>query len=420
MKEPLTKLERSWILYDIGNSAFVLLVATILPVYFKHLAGSAGISSSDYMAYWGYAASISTIIVALLGPVLGTVSDHADHKKPLFFCSVLLGSLACLLLGSARHWLIFIVIYIIAKIGYSVSLIFYDSMLPDITTPDCMDSVSSKGFAWGYIGSCIPFLLSLGLMLGYERLHIPLSWAAVLTFLITALWWLLLTIPVLKDYKQKHFLNEGRLSAWGSVRQLWDTVKEISKNRQIFLFLLAFFFYIDGVYTIIDMATAYGEALGLDTAGLLLALLLTQVIAFPCALVFGRLARHVATEKLITLSIVAYLIIALFAIQLDRQWEFWCLAICVGIFQGAIQALSRSYFAKIIPAEKSGEYFGILDIFGKGASFVGTGLVALLTQMTGNIGTGVSIISVLILIGLILFRLAIRSNMKIQKENHES
>lgn len=415
MKEPLTKLERSWILYDIGNSAFVLLIATILPIYFKHLAGAADISSSDYMAYWGYAASISTIIVALLGPVLGTVSDHAGHKKPLFFFSVLLGSVSCLLLGAANHWLTFILIYIIAKIGYSISLIFYDSMLPDITSPDRMDSVSSKGFAWGYIGSCIPFLLSLGLMLGYDRLHIPLPWAAGLTFLITALWWILLTIPILKNYKQKHFLNERKPSAWNSFRQLSDTMKEIVKNRQILLFLLAFFFYIDGVYTIIDMAAAYGEALGLDTAGLLLALLLTQVIAFPCALLFGWLTRHFATEKLIILSIAAYLAIALFAIQLNQQWEFWCLAVCVGIFQGAIQALSRSYFARIIPAEKSGEYFGILDIFGKGASFIGTGLVALLTQITGNIGTGVSIISLLILIGLILFQLAIRSNTEIQR-----
>lgn len=415
MKEPLTKLERSWILYDIGNSAFVLLIATILPIYFRHLASGSGISSSDYMAYWGYAASISTIIVALLGPFLGTISDHANHKKILFLVSVLLGGAGCLFLGLTNHWLTFIIIYIIAKICYSISLIFYDSMLPDVTTPERMDSVSSKGFAWGYVGSCIPFLLCLGLMLGYDVLAIPFQWAATFAFLITALWWILFTIPILKNYRQTHSLNKKTPSVGESIRQLYDTLREIVKNQKILLFLLAFFFYIDGVYTIIDMATAYGEALGLNTAGLLLALLLTQIIAFPCALFFGRLTRYFATEKLISLCIAAYLGIALFAIQLNQQWKFWCLAICVGIFQGAIQALSRSYFAKIIPAEKSGEYFGVLDIFGKGASFIGTGLVALLTQMTGNIGTGVSVISLLILIGFLLFQLAVHSNVEIQK-----
>lgn len=410
MKKTLTKPEQSWILYDVGNSAFILLIATILPIYFKYLAESANISANNYMAYWGYAASISTIVVAILGPILGALSDHANRKKPLFLGSVLFGSIGCLLLGLTSSWIIFITLYIISKIGYSISLIFYDSMLPDITTPERMDSISSKGFAWGYIGSCIPFLFSLGLLLGYHFLGISFRLAAILAFLITAVWWLLLTIPILRNYNQKLFAKNTSYSIGSSLRQLYSTWKEIVKNRRILFFLLAFFFYIDGVYTIIDMATAYGEALELNTTGLLLALLLTQVIAFPCALFFGKLAKHFATERLITLCIAAYLGIALFAIQLNHQWEFWCLAVCVGMFQGAIQALSRSYFAKIIPAEKSGEYFGILDIFGKGASFIGTGLVALLTQLTGRIEAGVSVISILIAIGFLLFRLAVKSS----------
>lgn len=408
MKLNLTKTERSWIAYDIGNSAFILLVSSIMPIYFKQLAGNAGISAVDYMAYWGYTASASTIIVALLGPILGTFSDHNRHKKPLFLGSVVLGGLACSCLGLTPSWLIFLIIYIIAKIGYSVSLIFYDSMLTDVTTPKRMDEISSKGFAWGYIGSCIPFLLSLALILGHASVGIPFQLAIIFAFWITTAWWMLLTIPILRNYKQIHYISERPLSIKNSFQQLGETLIEMAKDRKILLFVLAFFFYIDGVYTIIDMATVYGEALGLNTNGLLLALLLTQIIAFPCALIFGKLAKHVAAAKLITTCIIAYLCIALFAIQLDTQWEFWLLAVCVGIFQGGIQALSRSYFAKIIPAEKSGEYFGLLDIFGKGASFMGTALVSLFTQLTGSTGTGVSIISVLILIGLILFRLAVR------------
>lgn len=408
MNNQLKQTERSWILYDVGNSAYILLVTTILPIYFKHLATNGGISSTNYMAYWGYAASISTIIVALSGPVLGTLSDRKGWKKPLFLGSVVLGGLSCLILGLTSSWMAFLILYVVSKIGYSISLIFYDSMLTDITTPDRMDLISSKGFAWGYIGSCLPFLLGLGLILGYDLIGISFQLAVILTFLINAVWWLLFTLPILFRYQQLHFITKDAYVFGSGFRQLGKTLKEMGGNPKLLLFLIAFFFYIDGVYTIIDMATAYGEALGLDTQGLLLALLLTQIIAFPAALMFGKLVRRFATETLITICITAYLFISLFAIQLDSQAEFWFLAICIGLFQGGIQALSRSYFAKLIPAGKSGEYFGILDICGKGASFLGTTLVSFLTQLTGSTGKGVSIISLLMLAGLIFFRLSVR------------
>lgn len=408
MNNQLKQTERSWILYDVGNSAYILLVTTILPIYFKHLATNGGISSTNYMAYWGYAASISTIIVALSGPILGTLSDRKGWKKPLFLGSVVLGGLSCLILGLTSSWMAFLILYVVSKIGYSISLIFYDSMLTDITTPDRMDLISSKGFAWGYIGSCLPFLLGLGLILGYDLIGISFQLAVILTFLINAVWWLLFTLPILFRYQQLHFITKDAYVFGSGFRQLGKTLKEMGGNPKLLLFLIAFFFYIDGVYTIIDMATAYGEALGLDTQGLLLALLLTQIIAFPAALMFGKLVRRFATETLITICITAYLCISLFAIQLDSQAEFWFLAICIGLFQGGIQALSRSYFAKLIPAGKSGEYFGILDICGKGASFLGTTLVSFLTQLTGSTGKGVSIISLLMLAGLIFFRLSVR------------
>lgn len=170
------------------------------------------------------------------------------------------------------------------------------------------------------------------------------------------------------------------------------------------MFLLSFFFYIDGVYTIIDMATAYGSALGLDTQGLLLALLVTQIVAFPFALLFGTLSKTIKTQKLLQFCILAYTAIALFAIQLDKQWEFWLLAVLVGMFQGAIQALSRSYFAKIIPAEKSGEFFGIFDICGKGAAFMGTALVGIMAQLTGHMNWGIGAIALMFIIGFIIFK----------------
>lgn len=406
MKFKLTAQEKKWILYDVGNSAFVLLVSTILPIYFNALAQGAGLSQVEYLAYWGYAAAAATFLVALLGPLLGAVSDRRGRKKPLFFASVLLGVLCCSLLGFVDHWLWFLIVFIITKIGYSGSLIFYDSMLGDITENDRMDSVSSQGYAWGYIGSCLPFLLCLGLVLGADFLGLSMAQAMLLSFLIVAVWWIGCTIPLLHSYRQKHYVEEKIRQ--NEFTQLWHTIKEAAKNKQILFFILAFFFYIDGVYTIIDMATAYGTALGFDTAGLLLALLATQIVAFPSSILIGRLSRKYGAVRLISLCILAYFGIAVFAVFLSSPVHFWILAMAVGMFQGGIQALSRSHFTKIIPPEKSGEYFGLLDICGKGASLLGTLTVSAVSQITGNANLGVGAIAVFFLIGLFFFLRSVR------------
>ena len=410
MNGKLTKLEKFWILYDVGNSAFTMLVATIIPIYFNALAGGAGLSEVDYLAYWGYSVSAATVIVALLAPILGTIADTKNYKKPLFAASVLLGVTGCVALSFPRSWLLFLTVFVIARIGFSTSLIFYDSMLVDVSSPESMDNVSSQGYAWGYIGSCVPFILSLVLVLANERIGISMGTAMTIAFLINAVWWLAMSLPLLKHYRQIHYADPPKHPVSESFRRLYRTLKDIRRQKNIFLYLLAFFFFIDGVYTIIEMATAYGSALGLDTQGLLLALLVTQIVAFPFALLFGKLSKQYETDKLIKICIFAYICIALFAIQLDRQWEFWLLAVLVGMFQGAIQALSRSYFAKIIPPEKSGEYFGIYDICGKGASFFGTTLVGLMAQISDNASAGVSVLSVLFVIGFVLFCLSARLN----------
>lgn len=406
MKFGMSKEERNWVLYDVGNSAFVLLVSTIMPIYFNYLAENAGISSVDYLAYWGYAASAATIIVAFLGPVFGTLADTKGLKKPIFTITMLIGGFGCLALGFAGQWLIFLLIYIIAKTGFSGSLIFYDSMLGDITTEDRMDNVSSQGYAWGYIGSCVPFVVCLGIVLGSEKIGISMETAMTISFAIVAVWWSVATIPLLKIYKQKNYVERQPKAIRNSFRRLGVTLKNVKNEKKIFLFLLAFFFYIDGVYTIIDMATAYGTALGFDSTGLLLALLVTQIVAFPFAILFGKLSTRYKTEKLIAICITAYFGIAVFAMFLKEQWQFWFLAVLVGMFQGGIQALSRSYFTKIIPAEKSGEYFGLMDICGKGASFLGTTVISLISQFTGNVNVGVGAISLFFVLGMIVFRMA--------------
>lgn len=415
MKFKLTSLEKKWVLYDVGNSAFTLMVSTIFPIYFNSLAESAGISDVNYLAYWGYATSICTLIVAILGPTLGAIADTKNFKKIIFSAAMAVGVFGCIVLGFLSSWLWFLVIFVLAKTGYSASLVFYDAMLTDVTEPERMDSVSSHGYAWGYIGSCIPFVISLVIVLGGGSVGLGTQTSMILAFIITAVWWLCSSIPLLRSYRQKYFSEAGEHVVRNSFRRLGRTFIELTKQKHIFVFLLAFFFYIDGVYTVIDMATAYGQALGLDSTGLLLALLVTQVVAFPCVLIFSRLVKKVRPETIITICIAAYFCIAVYAYWLDTQFDFWLLAVLVGMFQGTIQALSRSYFAKIIPAEKSGEFFGIYDICGKGASVIGTALVSVLSQLTGSINIGVSALSVMFLIGLVLFRFSAKLNAEYKK-----
>ena len=418
----LTLEELHWVLYDVGNSAFILLVTAIVPIYFGSLTSAAGLSEDQRFAYWGYALSVATIIVAFIGPVCGTLADHRGFKRPLFVCCMLLGALGCAALGAAWSWLSFLVIFVVAKIGFSSSLVFYDAMLPEITTEDRMDNVSSMGYALGYIGSVIPFVACLVVVLNAGSFGLSTGTAMVIAFCLTALWWILCTLPLLKSYRQKAFVAHAGNPLTASFRRLANTFREVKQQKHIFLYMVAFFFFIDGVYTIIGMATTYGSSLGLDSTGLLLALLVTQLVAFPCSIVFGKLSARVDTGKLIKLCIICYSGITLFGVFLDSLWQFWVLAVLVGMFQGGIQALSRSYLGKIIPADRSGEYYGLMDIFGKGADAMGPALVALVTDLMGdrqvsvlgatlkgqNIGVGFLV--VLFAIGFVLFAKADRLN----------
>ncbi len=405
-KFSLTGLERAWILYDVGNSAFVLMVATLIPIFFNALAADGGLSSVEYLAYWGYAASAVTIITAILSPILGTLADTRGFKKPIFILCLVVGVAGCCAMGLAKTWLPFLLIFVFAKVGFSGSLVFYDSMLSDVTTPERMDEVSSRGYAWGYIGSCIPFVVCLALVLGAGAIGISQMTALNIALFITAAWWLVTTLPLLKNYKQLHYVEVEKHAIRQSFARIGHTIRHLHEDKQVFWFLLAFFCYIDGVYTIIDMATAYGTALGLDTTGLLLALLVTQIVAFPSALIFGRLSSKYPSTTLIPVCIAAYAGIAVFAFFLTQQWQFWVLAVIVGMFQGGVQALSRSHFAKITPPEKSGEYFGLFDICGKGASFLGTMIVSVGSQLTGSANVGVGSLIVLFIIGFVLFRVS--------------
>ena len=411
----LNEKEFAWVLYDVGNSAYTMLACSLIPIWFKETAIGTGvgqISSDNATAYWALATSIVTIIVAIIGPICGVIADHKDTKKIVFQTAIAIGVVACILNGFATTWYIFLGVYIITRIAYQASLTFYDSMLNDITTDERGDEVSSYGYAWGYLGSCIPFIIALAayclsggvsdnLMLFSPRI------GRIIGFVSTAVWWYIVSKPLLKNYKQINYVDEERGDIKKAFVQIGNTLKKIaSKDKKVFYFLVAFFLYIDGVGTIIDNCINLGTDLGLDTVGQVVFLLLTQVVAFGGSLVFAKLSKNHDTVSLIKICIIGYAIVCIYALTLKNIWQFAIMAFGVGCFQGSIQSLSRSYYAKIIPSQNSGEYFGIYDIFAKGASFLGSFVIFVVKKIgikTNGIFTifGVQIKSINVAVGLL-------------------
>ena len=411
-KTSLTPLEKSWILYDVGNSAFTMLACSLIPIWFKSLAvGTAPgqITKDQATAYYSLAISIVTIVVALIGPICGAIADHKDQKKLLFTTAVALGVAGCVLNGFITGWLVFLVVFVITKITYSASLTFYDSMLGDVTSEDRMDEVSSYGYAWGYIGSCAPFVVALiAYVLGPDMVGlISGSLSRIIGCTVTAAWWLIVTLPLLRNYKQKNYVEAEGNAARKAFGKIGRTLKNIAtRDRKVLFFLIAFFLYIDGVGTIIDNCINIGTDLGLDTVGQVVVLLATQVVAFGGSLVFARLSKKYSTTNLILVCIVGYFCVCLYALTLHSLVGFGILAFGVGCFQGSIQSLSRSYFSKIIPPENSGEYFGIYDIFAKGASFLGSAVIAAVKLVGGTINVAVACLALFFALGFVFMKLA--------------
>lgn len=398
----MTKEEKSWILYDCGNSAYSMAITTALfPIVFGMFEGTDGM---DY----GYFASLASIIVAVMSPILGSIADYKEKKKRFFLFFALVGIVSTLLLAlispSSGDWQLLILIYILSCIGFAGANIFYDSFLVDVTTDERMDKVSSSGFAFGYISSVIPFGISLAVIF-FLGMDVALGYQ--LGFMITALWWGLLTIPMVKDVHQKHYIAPEQNPIRKSFKRLASTFKEISHYRYVFLFLLAYFLYIDGVDTIIKMVVPYAtdvlQADALNTFMLLAILLVIQIIAFPCALLYGRLAKTFSTRAMIIVGICTYIIACIAGYFISEMWHIFVLGAMVGSAQGGIQALSRSYYGKLIPKERSNEFFGFYNIFGKFAAIIGPFIMAFTTDLTGVARYSILSIIPLFILGLIIF-----------------
>jgi MFS transporter, UMF1 family len=401
----LTKEENSWVFYDWANSAYSIIITTaVFPLFYKASATNAGVSAANSTAYLGYTIAIATFILAMLGPILGSIADYQGYKKRFFkfFFGMGVAATALLAFIPSDQWLLLLICYTVAAVGSAGANVFYDAFLVDVTTNERMNRVSSRGLGFGYIGSTIPFIISIAIIILAQSQVIPISTttASKIAFLITALWWGLFTIPMFKNVHQRYYIEREPNPVVNSFKRLGNTFREIKKYRALFLFLLAYFFYIDGVGTIISMSTAYGSDLGISSTNLLIILFVTQVVAAPFAILYGRLAEKFTGKKMLYVGIIVYIIVCIYAYFLKTTLDFWILAMLVATSQGGIQALSRAYFAKLVPKEKTNEFFGFYNIFGKFASIMGPLLVGATAQFTGNSSSGVFSLVILFIIGL--------------------
>lgn len=408
-----TKAEKSWIMYDWANSIYATnIMAAIFPIYFAMQANETG------NKLYGFAVSAAALVVALLAPILGAIGDFSGMKKKLFAGFLVLGLVFTAVMAAFEDWRLMLVGFILSRIGFSGSCLFYDSFLTDITTPERMDRVSSWGYAMGYIGgSTIPFIISIAVMLLLNQSVLSYK----IAILIVVVWWAVFSIPFLKNVKQQYSVEDApQALAKEAFRNAWKTFKDILKDKKILFFIIAYFFYIDGVDTIISMATNYGETLGLGAIGMILALLVTQIVAVPFSILFGNLAKKVGAMKMIAIAVCVYFVITILGFFMGFNIEqaelsggdidaalrlsstlFWILATLVGTVQGGIQALSRSYFGQLIPPERSNEYYGFLDIFGKFSCVIGPALYAATYAATGRASLGILSIIVLFFGGMV-------------------
>jgi len=417
-----SKVEWSWIFYDWANSIWSTNIdAAIWPIYFAvvvdRLANAGQINN-----IYGYAVSAANFIVAIMAPFLGGIGDFKGMKKKLWKIFMLIGVAFTLVMAVFNQWQLMLIGFVVSRIGFSGSILFYDSFLTDITTPERMEKVSSWGYAMGYIGgSTIPFIISIVIMFLMDMSDLSYKIAIG----IVPVWWLLFSIPFWKNVEQVHYVETPPTELLkAAVGNTVRTFKEILSNKVVLFFILAYFFYIDGVGTIISMATNYGSTLGLGTIGMILALLVTQIVAMPFSILFGNWGKKYGALKMITIAVVVYTFITvigfgmgfivdfhqLLGLDYDEAIGissvlFWVLATLVGTVQGGIQALSRSYFGQIIPPERSNEYYGFLDIFGKFAAVIGPALYALVFGMSGKACYGILSVIILFVLGLVFLRI---------------
>ncbi len=420
----LSKTERSWVLYDVANSAFILTVITVLfPILHQAIAAEEGRVARDVSSTFMYLTAGIALVVAIISPVIGSVANYAGNKKKffrLFLIVAIVGGIGISIPGLS--WIVLLVLFAISSIGYSTTNVIYDAFLVDVTEEERMDEISSLGFAWGYIGSMIPFfigiipfaLVTFG-VLDDSWFNLSISFA----FIISMMWWIYYSIPLLKDVDQKYSIDSGEENEFKlAIQSLADIFKDWKKYKHIFIYLIAYLLYIDVVNSVIRLATTIGTDLSVGNTMLLAVVVIVQFVAFPCAIIFGRLTKKFGAKKMLYYGIFMYAltILVVYNIQEDTTWLMLVVAVLIGSAQGGIQAVSRSYFARMVPTEKANEFFGFFSVFGRFAGIFSPFLLASLYQIDGmSVNTAVLFLLLPLSLGAILLAFVPNINSKKQE-----
>jgi UMF1 family MFS transporter len=413
-----TRQKWGWAMYDWANSAFATTVmAGFFPVFFKDYWNT-GVDPTTSTFRLGMANSLASLLIVMLAPVLGAIADCMSRRKALLFSFAFLGVLMTggLYLVSQGDWFLAAFLYVLALIGFSGSNVFYDSLLPFVSRKDELDQTSALGFSLGYLGGGLLLLLNVMMVLHPESFGLPDGTTAVrISFLMVAVWWLVFSLPLILLVDEP----EGEISALsvkvlqqGFIR-IWKTLHEVRQLRNVWLFLVAYWLYIDGVDTIVRMAVDYGLSIGFDRNSLIVALLITQFTGFPSALAFGWFGGRYGPRAGIYTGLLVYIVVTFWASVMDSVTEFYYLAFSIGLAQGGIQALSRSMYARMIPVGRSAEFFGFYNMLGKFAAIIGPVMIGWVGVLSGNPRTG--ILSLLILFiagGVILMKVNVHGSGK--------
>lgn len=398
----------SWVLYDWANSAFATtILAVVLPIFYKDVAAK-NLADNLATSYWAYTQTVGMVIIAFLSPILGAISDFSNSKKKFlkFFAYLGIIGTALLFFIDEGDYILASLFFILGSIGFSGGNVFYDSLLPKISTKNKMDYISSLGFAFGYLGGGV--LLAINLLMISKASLFALGNslnATKFSFLTVSLWWFIFSLPIFKNLKEES-VKKNKLTIKEYIKigfsRVRKTFKQISKYRELFKFLIAFWIYNDGIGTIIRMATIYGREIGISQDSLIIALLSTQIIGFPCALIFGKLGERIGAKKGILIALMIYLIITIKGYFISTSFDFWLLAVMVGIVQGGAQALSRSLYGIMVPKDKAAEFYGFFGVSSKFAAITGPLVFGLISQLTGSSRLGIVSIAVFFILGMII------------------
>ncbi len=381
------------------------MITAFYPIFFQSY-WSAGADAVTNTARIGAANSISSIVIVLLAPILGAVADASQAKKRFLITFALVGMVmtGCLFFIGEGQWLFASATFILASIGFAGANIFYDSLIVDITSKDRLDSVSALGYSLGYLGGGLLFALTVAMSLWPETFGFYNKMEAIqFSFVAVSLWWFIFTLPIiLFVYEPGKTAGKTAINIAAGLKQIKQTAKEIRSLRVVFLFLIAYWFYIDGVDTIIRMAIPYGLSIGLDSSDLVKAILITQFVGFPAALVFGYLGQRWGAKPVLLFAISVYLVITVLGSRMETSEEFYILAVSIGLVQGGVQSLSRSFYARIIPHSKSAEFFGFYNMLGKFAAVIGPMLMGVVAIIADDTRTAILSVAVLFIIGGVL------------------